>query len=198
MGCERRGWLGADDSIGWSRARRLTVVVEPYCYRLAPPGRWERNCVQDVASDPWQIMHPMDDLERRARHPDAQDAAPRRSNAWHYERRAHPLLPLDQFLLRVSAHVGVVAALVGVSVIVGLAGFMHYEHLAWRDAFLQTAMLLGGMGPTAIPQTSAGKIFAAFFALYAGLVFIVAAAILTSPAIHRLLHRFARERDTGP
>jgi hypothetical protein len=38
--------------------------------------------------------------------------------------------------------------------------------------------------------TPAGKLFAGFFALYAGLVFIVTAALLFTPLVHRLMHRF--------
>jgi hypothetical protein len=115
---------------------------------------------------------------------------------WRYESRWHPPLPLRRFALRLLAHAGFAAGLAGASMAVGIVGFMHYERLAWRDAFLQTAMLLGGMGPTEVPRTPGGKLFAALFALYAGVVFIVTAAILVTPAVHRVLHRFHWER--GP
>ena len=61
----------------------------------------------------------------------------------------------------------------------------------WRDAFLNAAMLLRGMG--LVHQhlaTEGGKIFAGLYALYAGLVFLVAAALLFTPFFHRLLHTF--------
>jgi hypothetical protein len=35
-----------------------------------------------------------------------------------------------------------------------------------------------------------GKLFASFYALYSGLVFIVTAAMLFTPLMHRLLHKF--------
>ena len=63
------------------------------------------------------------------------------------------------------------------------------------DAFLDTCMLLGGMGPIHAPQSEAGKLFAGLFALYAGLVFIVTAALLLGPVVHRLLHHFHLERS---
>jgi hypothetical protein len=69
-------------------------------------------------------------------------------------------------------------------------GYMHYERLPWRDAFLNSAMLLGGMGPVDAPRTPGGKLFAGAYALYAGLVFLVAIAIVVAPLVHRLLHRF--------
>jgi hypothetical protein len=51
-------------------------------------------------------------------------------------------------------------------------------------------MLLRGMGTVNPPQTAAGKIFAGLYALYAGLAFIVTAALPFMPILHRLLHRF--------
>jgi hypothetical protein len=39
-------------------------------------------------------------------------------------------------------------------------------------------------------HTNAGKIFASFYALYAGIVFLVVAGVLFAPAFHRMLHHF--------
>ena len=69
-------------------------------------------------------------------------------------------------------------------------GYVSIEHLSWIDAFLNAAMLLGGMGPVDPPKTDAGKWFAGLYALYAGLVFVVTAAMIVAPMLHRLLHRF--------
>ena len=71
-----------------------------------------------------------------------------------------------------------------------MIGYNYYEGLQWRDAFLNAAMLLGGMGPVNSPQTDGGKIFAGLYALYAGLVFLIAAGFIFAPAIHRMLHLF--------
>jgi hypothetical protein len=87
-------------------------------------------------------------------------------------------------------HAAIATALVLGSIGIGMLGYMQFEGLAWRDAFLNAAMLLGGMGPVDPPHTDAGKVFAGLFALYAGLVFIVTAALLFSPLLHRVLHRF--------
>jgi hypothetical protein len=71
-----------------------------------------------------------------------------------------------------------------------MSGYRAFEHLSWLDAFLNAAMLLGGMGPVDLPVTEGGKLFAGIFALYAGLVFIVTAALLFTPLLHRVMHRF--------
>lgn len=107
-----------------------------------------------------------------------------------YENRRHPPLTRSQFLLRMLRHFLLVLCLVIVSLAIGMWGYMHYEHLAWRDAFLNSAMLLGGMGPVESPATPDGKIFAGLYALYAGLMFLIAAGVLMAPVLHRLMHKF--------
>jgi hypothetical protein len=51
------------------------------------------------------------------------------------------------------------------------------------------------MGPVESPGTSGGKLFAGLYALYAGLVFLIAAAVLFAPVLHRLLHTFHWDAD---
>jgi len=76
-----------------------------------------------------------------------------------------------------------------------MAGYEYFEHLAWRDAFINSAMLLGGMGPINAPQSDGGKMFAGLYALYAGLVFLIVLAIIFTPVIHRVLHTFHWEEN---
>lgn len=106
-----------------------------------------------------------------------------------YESRHEPPIPRRRFMRRLALHLGVACGIVIGSLAMGMLGYEHYERLPWRDAFLNSAMLLGGMGPVNAPQTPAGKLFAGFYALYAGLIFIVVAALLGTPVFHRLLHK---------
>ncbi len=112
-----------------------------------------------------------------------------------YEARTHRPLTSERFLLRLAAHAASAAALVAGSLAIGMAGYAYFEGLAWRDGFLNTAMLLGGMGPVDPPRTNGGKIFAGVYALYAGLAFIVFAGLIVAPFLHRLLHKFHWETD---
>lgn len=107
-----------------------------------------------------------------------------------YESRKHVPLPRAKFARRLLSHALMAASLLAVSIGIGMLGYIAFEGLAWIDAFVNAAMLLGGMGPVDPPHTFAGKLFAGLYALYAGLVFIVTAALLFTPIIHRLLHRF--------
>jgi len=87
------------------------------------------------------------------------------------------------------------AALLLLSLALGIAGYEYFEDLPWRDAFLNAAMLMGGMGPVDAPRTDGGKVFAGLYALYAGLVFLVASGLVFAPIVHRVLHRFHWEQD---
>lgn len=107
-----------------------------------------------------------------------------------YENRRSPPVPRTRFLARLSIHLAVAALVVGGSLAVGMLGYGYFEGLGWRDAFLNAAMLLGGMGPVETPQTPNGKLFAGLYAMYAGLVFLVVLGIVFAPLIHRFLHRF--------
>ena len=107
-----------------------------------------------------------------------------------YETRLEPILPRPLFLARLLRHgagaVGVIAA----SLAIGMAGYVAFEHLSWLDAFVNAAMLLGGMGPVGTLDSTPVKLFAALFALYSGLVFLVVAGLMLAPVFHRVLHRF--------
>lgn len=108
--------------------------------------------------------------------------------AFRYEGRGQPPIPTRHFTRRVLSHFLVVVALGCLSLLIGMIGYSQLEGLAWIDAFLNAAMLLGGMGPIHFPSTTGGKLFAGCYALYAGLVFLVGAGLLAAPIVHRILH----------
>ena len=106
-----------------------------------------------------------------------------------YESRTTRPISRAQFVRRVAMHFLVALLALLLSIAIGMAGYLHFEPtLAWRDAFLNTTMLLGGMGPVDPPKTGDGKIFAGFFALYAGLIFILMASFILAPVAHRIMH----------
>jgi hypothetical protein len=49
-------------------------------------------------------------------------------------------------------------------------------------------MILSGMGPVDHVDSTAGKLFASFYALFSGIFFIAIAGIVLAPITHRLLH----------
>jgi hypothetical protein len=114
-----------------------------------------------------------------------------------FEHRAQPVVPPHRFLIRLIHSGAVALALIALSLLAGMIGYRQFEGLSWIDAFLNAAMLLGGMGPVNIPVTEAGKLFAGLYALYCGLAVILVAGIILAPVAHRILHRFHVESDGG-
>lgn len=111
-----------------------------------------------------------------------------------YESRRQRPLTRQHFVRRLGLHLALALLLFVGSLTLGIWGYAHYEGLAWRDGFLNSAMLLGGMGPVNAPQTDGGKIFAGMYALFAGLVFILIAGLLLAPVVHRVMHTFHWEQ----
>ena len=69
--------------------------------------------------------------------------------------------------------------------------------MSWIDALLNASMILGGMGPVGELRTTPGKLFASFYALYSGLIVLVAAGVIFAPLFHRFLHSFHLEVEDG-
>ncbi len=94
-------------------------------------------------------------------------------------------------------HIVIAIGLLGFSLAVGMWGYGFFEHLAWRDAFLNAAMLLGGMGPIKTQLSESGKLFAGLYALYSGLVVIAVTGLLLAPGVHYLMHHVEWNDPTG-
>ena len=95
-----------------------------------------------------------------------------------FERKHEPLIPHTAFLMRLLHNAAVAGLLVLFSWGLGILGYHYFEGLPFLDAMLDSAMLLGGIGPVGQLHTAGGKVFASFNALYCGLVLIIAVGIL--------------------
>jgi len=104
-------------------------------------------------------------------------------------------MPWPMFLQRAVFHLAVGGAGIIAAVTLGTIGYHSIGRLPWVDAFLNASMILGGMGPVDRLETTAAKLFAAFYALFSGLVFIFLMGIVLAPWAHRVLHRLHMEED---
>ena len=107
-----------------------------------------------------------------------------------YEHRKRPLLSAAAFQRRVFWHLVIAITLVVAALGLGVAGYHFLGGLDWVDALMNASMILGGMGPVDPMRTDAAKMFASFYALFSGLVFIGVASVIVAPFAHRILHRF--------
>ncbi len=113
-----------------------------------------------------------------------------------FEHKRQPLISRAAFRNRFLSYMGIALSVVLTSLAVGMVGYHTLEDLPWIDSLVNASMLLGGMGPVDQLHTSGGKIFASFYALYSGIVFLVASGLMVAPIFHRFLHRFHLEETT--
>ena len=114
-----------------------------------------------------------------------------------FERHNEPLLPKSAFLRRVLRYALIALVIDLGSLMVGMVGYHFLEGFSWVDSLLNAAMILGGMGPVNEIHTTAGKLFASFYAIYSGLIFLVVAGVLLAPVIHRFMHHFHLEAESA-
>jgi hypothetical protein len=107
-----------------------------------------------------------------------------------YEHHKQPLAKPEVFARRLMKNGLIGTVLLFFSLGIGVIGYHFLENLSWIDSLLNASMILGGMGPVNPLQTTAGKIFASFYALYSGVVLLASVGILATPIFHRFLHHF--------
>src|SRR5690349_3845521 len=105
-----------------------------------------------------------------------------------FEHHSQPLISRQEFAWRLIKFALWACLLIGGSWFIGIMGYRAFEGMSWVDATLNSAMILGGMGPVNPLLTNGGKLFASFYALFSGIVFLVSIGILAAPVIHRLFH----------
>ncbi len=115
------------------------------------------------------------------------------SGFFRFEHKADALLSRALFIRRLLNHLLLAMCLVAPVLALGVLGYHGFENFSWIDSLLNASMILGGMGPVGQLQTTGGKLFASFYALFSGLVIIAIAGVLIAPIVHRTLHRFHLE-----
>jgi hypothetical protein len=107
-----------------------------------------------------------------------------------FERRREQVISSQRFAGRMLKAVGLWLALTIVGLAIGMAGYAEIEGMSLADAYVNAAMILSGMGPVAELKTTAGKIFAGSYAIFFGLIIVIATGFVLAPIFHRVLHHF--------
>jgi hypothetical protein len=109
---------------------------------------------------------------------------------WNFEHRKQPLLSNRAFVRRLALAALISILLLAVWTVVGMVGYHSLAGLSWTDSFLNSAMIVGGMGPVDALTSPSAKLFAGFYALFSGVIFLSVFGLLIGPVFHRFLHRF--------
>jgi hypothetical protein len=108
----------------------------------------------------------------------------------HFEHRRQPVVPMGRFLSRLGRNLLFGILVIFAALAVGMAGYMYLGGMGLIDAFVNAAMILSGMGPLGELKDDGIKIFAGFYALFSGILFIAVTGLVLAPVFHRVLHRF--------
>jgi len=107
-----------------------------------------------------------------------------------FERRGQPVASRRTFIARMLVAIGMWVTLTVVGLAIGIAGYGYLENMSFIDAYVNAAMILSGMGPVGELKTAGGKVFAGSYAIFSGLIIVIATGVVLAPIFHRVLHRF--------
>jgi hypothetical protein len=113
----------------------------------------------------------------------------------HYEKLSQPLATRARFRSRLLRNLAAGALTIAAALAIGMAGYEYFAGMGAVDAYLNSAMILSGMGPIGDLPTNAAKIFAGTYAIFCGLLIFAVAGLILAPVFHRVLHKFHVEDD---
>lgn len=112
-----------------------------------------------------------------------------------FEHRRQRILPHRQWHQRILNSLGFASTIVFIALCIGIIGYHVIGKLPWIDAFLEAAMILGGMGAVAPMHSDSIKIFAGLYALFSGFVVLSITGVILAPWLHRMMHQFHVDED---
>jgi hypothetical protein len=121
----------------------------------------------------------------------------RRDHTFRFESMHQPVISRPAFVRRLGKSFVISVAVIALSLVAGMVGYHVTEGMPWIDAYANASMILSGMGPLDAPKTFEGKLFAGTYALYSGLVVILATGVILAPILHRVLHHFHVDCEDG-
>ena len=113
-----------------------------------------------------------------------------RRSLFRLEHRTHKIISRHHFALRMALAVALWVGLTVFGMAIGMTGYAFFEGMNVTDAYVNAAMILSGMGPLGELKTTGGKIFAGSYAIFSGLLIVIATGFVLAPVFHRVLHRF--------
>jgi hypothetical protein len=107
-----------------------------------------------------------------------------------FETRRQKVIPRARFAHRMALAIFYWFLLTSFGLAIGISGYMGFAGLGFVEAFENAAMILSGMGPVADLTNDTAKIFAGCYAIFSGLIIVIATSFVLAPVFHRVLHRF--------
>jgi hypothetical protein len=106
-----------------------------------------------------------------------------------FENKSQPLAHPTLFYKRLLTYAAGGGGLIFLSLAIGTFGYKYFGHYDnYTDGFYNASMILTGMGPADQNPNQALKLFASFYALYSGVIFLSSITIVFAPIVHRFFH----------
>jgi sterol desaturase/sphingolipid hydroxylase (fatty acid hydroxylase superfamily) len=112
-----------------------------------------------------------------------------------FEHYRQPLLPRKVFYLRMLRSIAASFLLLVATVLIGTIAFRYIEGYTWIDSALNCVLIMTGVGTVGIVNSAAGKIFTGIYSIISTLIFFTILAIIFTPLLHRLMHKFHLDID---
>nr|WP_294903094.1 hypothetical protein [uncultured Lacibacter sp.] len=106
-----------------------------------------------------------------------------------YEHKRQPLASKKIYYKRIARNLFIAFGILSLCLLIGIFGYHYTAGIGWLDSLHNASMILSGMGPVVTIETTAGKWFSSFYALFSGVVFITNIGLILTPAVHRIFHR---------
>jgi len=113
-----------------------------------------------------------------------------------FEKLNQPLASRRSYLMRLIHSILMGLLFITVAEVIGMIGYHYLEQISWIDSFVNASMILSSMGPLQQLHTIGGKLFAGFYALFCGLVFIFIIGVIFAPVVHRFIHKIHVDEDS--
>lgn len=114
---------------------------------------------------------------------------------FNFEHKDSPLAGGGRFAARLIGNLTFALVIIAAALAGGMAGYHYLDGLSWTDAFLNAAMILGGMGPVSPISSEEAKLFAGGYALFCGLLLVFVTGVVLAPVLHRVLHALHVDDD---
>jgi len=105
-----------------------------------------------------------------------------------FEPAGKPLLDVRSFYQRQLKFILYAFVFLALCLGIGMVGYHLSTGMDWVSAYHNATMILAGMGEIDKMPTPGAKIFSGSYALFSGVVFLAAFAVMISPIVHRFLH----------
>lgn len=112
-----------------------------------------------------------------------------------FEHKHEPLISKQEFTRRLVSNASIGFVVLAIAWLIGIVGYKVTEGMSWIDAILNASMILGGMGPVDTLHSNASKLFASFYAIFSGVVFLAVFGVIVAPVYHRIMHRFHLQEE---